>query len=44
VAGNKLFPSMKIHRRLTEGDADNVWTFYKMVKAKLEPVQKSKPN
>jgi hypothetical protein len=24
VAGNKLFPSMKIHRRLTEGEAENV--------------------
>jgi len=36
VGGNKLFPSMKIHRRLTEGDNDNVWTFYKMVKTKLE--------
>jgi hypothetical protein len=36
VAGNKLFPSMKIHRRLTAGEGDNVWTFYKMVKAKLE--------
>jgi hypothetical protein len=41
VAGNKLFPSMKIHRRLTEGEADNIWSFYKMVKAKLEPAQKS---
>ncbi len=36
VAGNKLFPSMKVHRRLTEGEADNLWEFYKMVKAKLE--------
>ena len=36
VGGNKLFPSMKIHRRLTEGENDNVWTFYKMVKTKLE--------
>jgi hypothetical protein len=44
VAGNKLFPSMKIHRRLTEGESDNVWSFYKMIKAKLEPAQKSKPN
>jgi hypothetical protein len=38
IAGNKLFPSMKIHRRLTAGEGDNVWTFYKMVKAKLESV------
>ena len=36
IAGNKLFPSIKVHRRLTEGEKDNVWTFYKMVKAKLE--------
>jgi hypothetical protein len=36
VNGNKLFPSMKIHRRLTEGDGDNIWNFYKMVKTKLE--------
>jgi hypothetical protein len=36
IAGNKLFPSMKVHRRLTEGEKDNVWSFYKMVKTKLE--------
>ena len=42
IAGNKLFPSMKIHRRLTAGESDNVWTFYKMVKAKLESVPGSK--
>jgi hypothetical protein len=42
VGGNKLFPSMKIHRRLTSGEADNVWTFYKMVKAKLESVAGNK--
>ncbi|HZU31634.1 MAG TPA: hypothetical protein VFB79_10985 [Candidatus Angelobacter sp.] len=38
VAGNKLFPSMKVHRRLTVGESDNLWSFYKMVKAKLETV------
>ena len=36
INGNKIFPSMKIHRRLTEGEEENVWSFYKMVKAKLE--------
>jgi len=36
VNGNKLFPSMKVHRRLTEGEGENVWSFYRMVKAKLE--------
>ncbi len=36
VRGNKLFPSMKVHRRLIQGDGDNVWTFYRMVKERLE--------
>lgn len=36
VNGNKLFPSIKVQRRLTEGEADNVWEFYRMVKEKLE--------
>ena len=36
VNGNKLFPSVKIHRRLSEGDADNIWTFYRMVSSRLE--------
>jgi hypothetical protein len=36
VGANKLFPSMKVHRRLTHGENDNVWSFYKMIKARLE--------
>jgi hypothetical protein len=36
VAGNKLFPSMKIHRRLTHGSDENLWAFYRMVKDRLE--------
>jgi hypothetical protein len=36
VGANKLFPTMKIHRRLTQGEDDSVWSFYKMVKVKLE--------
>src|SRR5215467_10905778 len=36
VGGSKLFPSIKVHRRLTGGESDNVWEFYKMVKARLE--------
>jgi hypothetical protein len=27
---------MKIHRRLTAGESDNVWQFYEMIKARLE--------
>jgi len=33
---------MKIHRRLTEGEGDNIWSFYKMVKTKLSSVAGSK--
>jgi hypothetical protein len=36
INGNKIFPSMKVHRRLAQGASENVWSFYKMVKAKLE--------
>ena len=36
IGGNKLFPTMKVHRRLTQGEDDNVWAFYKMIKARLE--------
>lgn len=36
VGGAKLFPTMKIHRRLTRGPDDNLWGFYKLVKARLE--------
>jgi hypothetical protein len=36
VGGAKLFPTMKVHRRLTQGQDDNVWSFYKMVKARLK--------
>lgn len=36
VGASKLFPSMKVHRRLTEGENDNIWTFYRMVKHRLE--------
>lgn len=36
VNGHKLFPSIKVHRRLSEGEGENVWTFYRMVKTRLE--------
>ena len=35
VRGAKLFPSVKIYRRLSEGEPDNVWNFYQRVKEKL---------
>jgi hypothetical protein len=40
VQGSKLFPTMKIHRRLTEGDNENLWAFFKMVKSRLEAAPK----
>jgi hypothetical protein len=36
INGNKIFPSMKIHRRLAQGESENIWSFYQMVKMKLE--------
>jgi len=36
VGGAKLFPTMKMHRRLTRGSDDNLWAFYKMIKDRLE--------
>jgi hypothetical protein len=36
VGGSKIFPSMKIHRRLTQGAGENISAFYEMVKARLE--------
>jgi hypothetical protein len=33
--GAKIFPVMKIHRRLTLGASENVWDFYRRVRAKL---------
>ena len=36
VGGNKLFPSLKVYRRLTQGVGDDVWEFYTQVRKKLE--------
>ena len=36
INGNKLFPSMKIHRRLAQGGDESIWSFYNMVKVRLE--------
>lgn len=38
VGGNKLFPSLKIYRRLTDGEGDSIATFYSQVRAKLTAV------
>lgn len=38
VNGSRLFPSMKVHRRLTQGAEESVWSFYQMVCARLESI------
>jgi hypothetical protein len=35
VTAGKLFPSLKVYRRLTEGEGDNLWNFYQTVRARL---------
>ena len=35
VNGARLFPSMKIHRRLTQGAGEDLWSFYQSVRTKL---------
>jgi len=38
VAGSQLYPLMKIYRRLTLGEAENVHSFYEKIRQKLSPV------
>jgi hypothetical protein len=35
VGGAKIFPVMKVYRRLTQGDSEDVWRFYQMVREKV---------
>ena len=35
VGGAKIFPVMKVYRRLTQGDGENLWQFYQMVREKV---------
>ena len=35
VAGSRLWPTMKVYRRLTLGAAENLGTFYKLVEKRL---------
>jgi len=38
VAGSQLYPLMKVHRRLTMGEAENVCAFYEKIRQKLATV------
>ena len=35
VGGSRLFPSMKVHKRLSDGASENLWSFYEMMREKL---------
>ena len=35
LPAGKIFPSIKVYRRLTEGEPDNVWKFYQTMRPKL---------
>ena len=38
VAGSRLWPTMKVYRRLTLGAEENLTTFYELVEKRLAPV------
>lgn len=38
VARSQLYPLMKVYRRLTMGEAENVWKFYERIRDRLSPV------
>lgn len=38
ISGSQLYPLMKIYRRLTMGDSENVWSFYCRVRGHLSTV------
>ncbi len=43
VAGSRLWPTMKVYRRLTQGAAENLSTFYDLVEKRLAAVS-PRPN
>lgn len=38
VAGSQLYPLMKVYRRLTMGEAENIWKFFQQIRNRLSPV------
>jgi len=44
VAGSRLWPTMKVYRRLTLGEAENLSTFYTLVEKRLAAAISSRPN
>lgn len=38
IGSSQLYPLMKVYRRLTMGEPENVWKFYGRIREKLSPV------
>ncbi len=38
ISGSQLYPLMKIYRRLTMGDRENIWDFYRRIRDHLSTV------
>ncbi len=38
VSGSQLYPLLKVYRRLTMGDGENVWKFYEQIRNRLATV------
>lgn len=38
VAGSQLYPLMKVYRRLTMGEPENVWRFFQQIRDRLSSV------
>ena len=38
ISGSQLYPLMKVYRRLTMGDRENVWEFYRRIRSHLSTV------
>ena len=41
VRGAQLYPLMKVYRRITLGDGENLWEYYQKIRQKLQPVHPS---
>lgn len=41
VGGAQLYPLMKVYRRITLGEGENLWHYYQKIRQKLQPVHPS---
>ena len=38
ISGSQLYPLLKVYRRLTMGDGENIWKFYEQIRNRLATV------